>query len=75
MARQLTTIFSIFRVFNKTRESTYCNTRYRRRKKTLPPFPSDSVPLQSMRGNRVVVEMKNDVEISGILEETDGNMK
>lgn len=33
------------------------------------------VALQSMRGEKVVVEMKNDVEISGILEETDVNMK
>lgn len=33
------------------------------------------VALQSMRGKKVVVEMKNDVEISGILEETDVNMK
>lgn len=31
--------------------------------------------LQSMRGNRVVVELKNDVEISGVLEETDQHMK
>lgn len=31
--------------------------------------------LQSMRGKRVVVEMKNDVEISGILVETDQYMK
>ena len=30
---------------------------------------------QSMRGNKVVVEMKNDTEISGVLEETDRNMK
>lgn len=30
---------------------------------------------QSMRGNKVVVEMKNDTEISGVLEETDQNMK
>lgn len=33
------------------------------------------VVLQSMRGRKVVVEMKNDVEISGILEETDASMK
>lgn len=33
------------------------------------------VALQSMRGQKVVVEMKNDVEISGILEETDACMK
>lgn len=31
--------------------------------------------LQSMRGQKVVVELKNDVEISGVLEETDRNMK
>lgn len=30
---------------------------------------------KSMRGNKIVVEMKNDVEISGVLEETDQNMK
>ena len=33
------------------------------------------VALQSMRGQKVVVEMKNDFEISGILEETDACMK
>lgn len=33
-----------------------------------------AILVQSMRGNKVVVELKNDFEISGLLEETDQNM-
>ncbi|CAM9337596.1 unnamed protein product [Ascophyllum nodosum] len=43
-------------------------------RRTNPLERTLAILIQSMRGNRVVVEMKNDVEISGILEETDGNM-
>lgn len=41
----------------------------------LTLLPTAVAALQSMRGRRVVVEMKNDVEISGILVETDQYMK
>jgi small nuclear ribonucleoprotein (snRNP)-like protein len=31
--------------------------------------------MQSMTGKVVVVELKNDVELTGVLEEVDSNMK
>ncbi|CAM9505726.1 unnamed protein product [Ectocarpus sp. 12 AP-2014] len=46
-----------------------------RQKKTSPLEKTLAILIQSMRGNKIVVEMKNDAEISGILEETDRNMK
>eukprot|EP00752_Nemacystus_decipiens_P006026 g5442.t2 len=45
------------------------------KKKVRPLERTLAILIQSMRGNRVVVEMKNDTEISGVLEETDPNMK
>ncbi|CAM9523991.1 unnamed protein product [Pylaiella littoralis] len=44
------------------------------KKRTNPLERTLAILVQSMRGNKVVVEMKNDTEISGILEETDRNM-
>ncbi|CAM9783767.1 unnamed protein product, partial [Laminaria digitata] len=44
------------------------------RKRPNPLERTLAILIQSMRGRKVVVEMKNDVEISGILEETDASM-
>ncbi|CAN0278094.1 unnamed protein product, partial [Discosporangium mesarthrocarpum] len=48
----------------------------RRRAKRVPQLEKTlAILVQGMRGHTVVVEMKNDVEITGVLEETDKDMK
>ena len=55
--------------------SEHAEPQPRRRAKTPRMQKTLAIFVQSLQGTTIVVELKNDIEITGLLEETDHAMK